>query len=89
MSQSGKPYDCGRAQDELDAFIRGELPLGEAERMQMHLDRCGHCASVTRYEQAFRERLRRMKSDCQNCPDALRQRIERLLADHPPDAEAT
>lgn len=87
MSQPGKPYDCGRALDELDAFVRGELPLDEAERMQVHLDRCGHCASVTRYEQAFRERLRRVKSGGDCCPDALRQRIERLLSRQPRDAD--
>lgn len=88
MSQSGKPYDCGGAQEELDAFVRGELPLGEAERMQIHLDRCGHCASVARYEQAFRERLRRVRSgDC--CPEALRERIERLLQRRPPDVGPT
>ncbi len=86
MSQPATPYDCGRAQDELDAFVRGELPLGEAERMQVHLDRCGHCASVARYEQAFRERLRRVQDSCDCCPDTLRKRIEQLLQRHPPDA---
>ena len=87
MSQPGKPYDCGRASDELDAFVRGELPVDEAERMQIHLDRCGHCASVARYEQAFRERLRRIQAGPDCCPDALRRRIEQLLARHPPDAD--
>lgn len=86
MSQPRKPYDCGAAQEELDAFVRGELPLGEAERMQVHLDRCGHCASVARYEAAFRERLRRVRSgEC--CPDTLRTRIEHLLEREPPDVE--
>lgn len=87
MSQPGNPYDCGRALDELDAFVRGELSPGEAERMQIHLDRCGHCASVARYEQAFRERLRRIQASCDCCPDALRQRIEQLLARRSSDAE--
>lgn len=86
MSQPGKPYDCGRAQDELDAFVRGELSLDEAERMQLHLDRCGHCASVARYEQAFRERLRRVKAGGA-CPDTLRQRIEHLLQGNAPDVD--
>ncbi|HET9064860.1 MAG TPA: zf-HC2 domain-containing protein [Gemmatimonadales bacterium] len=77
-------YDCSKASAELDAFVRGDLPLDQAERMQEHLERCGHCADVARYEQAFRARLRRMGDGC--CPDGLRTRILALLAQHGPDA---
>jgi anti-sigma factor (TIGR02949 family) len=78
-------YDCEQARQELDAFVRGDLPMGEAERMQQHLDQCGHCADVTRYEQAFRDRLRRIGSGgC--CPEPLRERIRDLLARERPDA---
>ncbi len=75
-------WDCRRAGEELDAFVRGDLPLAEAGRMQSHLDRCGHCAEVARYEQAFRDRLRAIDTDtC--CPEALLQRIRDLLASPP------
>lgn len=79
-------YDCSKASAELDAFVRGDLPLEAAERMQEHFERCGHCADVARYEQAFRDRLRRMGDGC--CPDELRARIVALLAQdgHHPDA---
>ncbi len=86
MSQAEQGYDCTRALDELDAFVRGELSLDEVERMQVHLDRCGHCATVARYEQAFRERLRTLQQRC-CCPDTLRARIEALLARERPDAD--
>ncbi len=85
MSEGTQPYDCAKAFEELDAFVRGELPLGEAERMRVHLDRCGGCAKVARFEQAFRERLAQLPRDC--CPDALRQRIADLLSRERPDAE--
>lgn len=75
-------WDCRRAGEELDAFVRGELPLAEVGRMSSHLDRCGHCAEVAKHEQAFRERLRKVGPDtC--CPEALRQRIRELLATPP------
>lgn len=77
-------YDCTKASTELDAFVRGELPLEDAGRMQQHLARCGHCADVARLEQAFRARLRQMGDGC--CPDRLRERIVALLAQHGADA---
>lgn len=79
MTTSDNCYDCDLARQELDAFVRGDLPVDEAERMQRHLDRCGHCAEVTRYEKAFRDRLRKVGgTGC--CPELLRDRIRELLA---------
>lgn len=85
MSDCGDAgYDCRRARDELDAFVRGELPVEEASRMQEHLERCHDCEDVTRFERAFRDRLRRAGTkEC--CPAHLRQRIEALLAAPPRD----
>ena len=85
MTTSKDCYDCDLARTELDAFVRGDLPVEEAERMQRHLDECGHCAEVTRYEQAFRDRLRKVGGGgC--CPELLRDRIRALLAREHPDA---
>lgn len=84
MTTAKDCYDCDLARQELDAFVRGDLPVGEAERMQQHLDQCGHCAEVTRYEQAFRDRLRKAGGSC-SCPDRLRDRIRALLAREQPD----
>jgi anti-sigma factor (TIGR02949 family) len=85
VKPSSEGYDCERARQELDAFVRGELPVGEADRMQVHLERCGHCADVTRYERAFRDRLRKAgATGC--CPETLRERIRALLSREQPDA---
>lgn len=78
MTPEDECYDCTKARDELDAFVRGDLPIDVAERMQQHLDACGHCTSVARFEQAFRERLRQAgRADC--CPPALRDKIRQVL----------
>jgi anti-sigma factor (TIGR02949 family) len=83
MTDSAAGYDCEKAGAELDAFVRGELPLEAADRMQAHLVRCGHCAQVARYEQAFRDRLRKLGAEC--CPDRLRAHIADLLKTMGPD----
>lgn len=84
MTTARDGYDCDLARQELDAFVRGDLPVEEAERMQQHLEQCGHCADVTRYEQAFRDRLRKVGAGgC--CPGLLRDRIRALLAHEHPD----
>lgn len=73
-------YDCAAALAELDAFVRGELPLEAADRMQRHLARCQHCEQIDRYERAFRARLQRVgPGAC--CPEPLRARIAALLAE--------
>ncbi len=84
MTTGTDGYDCDHAREELDAFVRGDLPVEEAGRMQQHLEHCGHCAEVTRYEQAFRARLRKV-GDSGCCPDQLRDRIRALLAREQPD----
>jgi anti-sigma factor (TIGR02949 family) len=78
-------YDCARARDELDAFVRGDLPMEEAARMQEHLDHCRDCEEVTRFERAFRTRLRQAGQG-ERCPGHLRKRIEALLAQPPGNA---
>lgn len=78
MTDQEECFDCREAAAELDAFVRGELPLTEAERMQQHLDDCRNCSDVARLEQAFRDRLRRAGKSC-NCPDELRAKIEALI----------
>jgi anti-sigma factor (TIGR02949 family) len=78
-------WDCRKAGEELDAFVRGELRIADIDRMKSHLDRCGHCAEVAKYERAFRERLRSLDPDtC--CPEELRQRIREMLAAPPSDS---
>lgn len=79
MSDDKECFDCREAAEELDAFVRGELPLSDAERMQQHLDDCRGCSDVARLEQAFRDRLRRAGTSC-NCPDELRAKIEAMIA---------
>ncbi len=73
-------YDCAAALTELDAFLRGELPLEAADRMQRHLDHCQHCHQIGTYERAFRDRLQRVGAGA-CCPEPLRARIAALLAE--------
>ncbi len=75
-------FDCTAALAELDAFLRGELPVESVERMQSHLVRCRHCTQIGHYEQAFRARLQRLGSGME-CPAALRARIAALLNAEP------
>lgn len=82
MTEHEPQYDCTAALAELDAFLRGELPVEAAERMQGHLVRCRHCTQIGRYEQAFRARLQRLGATTE-CPEALRTRIAALLAEEP------
>ncbi|MBK7593981.1 MAG: zf-HC2 domain-containing protein [Gemmatimonadetes bacterium] len=79
---SDPELNCTDALAELDAFLRGELPVESVERMQGHLTRCRHCTQIGRYEQAFRSRLQRLGAGTE-CPDALRARIAALLAEGP------
>ncbi len=81
MSDTTDCYDCTGAMAELDAFVRGELGAESVERMRQHLARCGHCGAVAQYEAAFRARLKALACPC--CPDALRTRIQTLLATGP------
>lgn len=81
---SEQNWDCSRAGKELDAFVRGDLPLEEIDRMRLHLEHCSHCSDVARFEEAFRKRLGELGRDtC--CPDALRKRVEALLSSDQPE----
>jgi anti-sigma factor (TIGR02949 family) len=73
-------YDCTAALAELDAFLRGELPIETAERMQEHLVHCRHCTQIGTYEQAFRARLQRLGTATE-CPEHVRARVNALLRD--------
>lgn len=79
---SEKSFNCTAALAELDSFLRGELPVDTAERMQSHLQRCRHCTQIGHYEQAFRARLQRLGENTE-CPAALRARIAALLEADP------
>lgn len=81
--KNGQDINCEQAIEELDAFVRGELPAESMDRMQSHLDACGGCKRVAQYEQAFRKRLLQLGSE--NCPDKLRRKIIDLLTQLPTD----
>lgn len=81
MSETSDCYDCAGAMAELDAFVRGELGAESVERMRQHFARCGHCGAIAEYEAAFRARLKALAGPC--CPEALKARIQSLLAADP------
>ncbi|MCI0432050.1 MAG: zf-HC2 domain-containing protein [Gemmatimonadetes bacterium] len=71
---------CKEAVEQLWAYIDGELPASEADRVHDHLHACGACSPQHDYQRAFREFLRAQARE--RIPPDLRRRIFlRLLAE--------
>jgi anti-sigma factor (TIGR02949 family) len=71
---------CRRAIEELWAYIDGELPRDEVDRVHAHLEACRACYPNYDFQKAFREFLGRQAS--QPAPVSLRKRVFlRLLAE--------
>ncbi len=70
--------NCKEAVAQLWAFIDGELPAADAERVHDHLHACGACSPQHDYQRAFRAFLRAHQG--RTIPADLRRRIfQRLL----------
>ena len=71
---------CREAVEELWAFIDGELPATEGERIHRHLEACRHCYPHYDFQKAFVDFLRRQTE--RPVPAELRRRVFlRLLAE--------
>lgn len=80
MTEATPPMmDCTQAMAELDGFLRAELSVDLIDRIQSHLERCGHCRQAGAFERAFRARLEQLDAG-RCCPEELRARITALLA---------
>jgi len=73
---------CREAVEQLWAYIDGELPAGDADRVHAHLDACGACSPQHDYQRAFLEFLKAQARSGPGVPAELRRRIFlRLLAE--------
>lgn len=54
---------CDKCGQLLQLYLDGELNEGELHETEVHLDECGYCRRVYRFERAFRAYLRSTLSD--------------------------
>jgi len=74
--------NCREAVEQLWAYIDGELPAGDADRVHDHLEACSACSPQHDYQRAFREFLKAQARAGPAVPADLRRRIFlRLLAE--------
>lgn len=77
---SAGALSCRQAVERLWAYIDGELPAGETERVHEHLAACQDCYPHYDFQKAFLDFVRRQSE--QPIPPGLRRRIFlRLLAE--------
>lgn len=80
---TGGDVDCGRALDELERYLDGELPASELDTVREHLAACYPCADRA----TFQEQLRAIVRDrcAESAPPTLVDRIRsRLEAEEVP-----
>lgn len=70
--------DCAEALVQLQDYLKRELTADTAERIRLHVQRCGHCFGQLRFEEQFLRFLQTRRTDVR-CPDALRLRITDAL----------
>lgn len=74
----GGEIDCEEIAAHLYTFLDGELDEEACAQIRVHLANCNGCAEVVGFEEELRIVIR--SKLVEPCPDALRQRIEQLLA---------
>ena len=70
--------DCAEALHQLQDYLKRELTADTAERIRVHVERCGHCFGRLRFEEQFLQLLQTRGAGVR-CPDALRARIADAL----------
>ena len=82
---SADPLSCRQAVEQLWAYIDGELPAGESERVHEHLSACQECYPHYDFQKAFLDFVRRQSE--KPIPSGLRRRLFlRLLAEESREA---
>lgn len=80
-----RPISCREAVEELWAFLDGELPPDQAERVLNHLEQCRNCWPHYDFQRAFRDFLRARPGAA--APAELRARVlAELIADETAEA---
>lgn len=78
--ECGDGADCAEALAELEAYLDGELPHLEVDRLSAHLADCYPCTDRLEFEEQLRAIVRR---DCvESAPDGLVDRIRHHLEKH-------
>lgn len=72
--------ECEEALRRVQEFLDGELEEVSLREVQAHYDVCRSCYPHLRFEQSFREAVRRAGGS-QTTPPGLRDRLTKLLAE--------
>src|SRR5919106_5057812 len=67
--------NCAEVRTKLEAYVDGELPVGETTAIDAHCGACELCEWLARREREFRRTLRRQPREA--APPELRDRIVR------------
>ena len=79
MINEPRHIDCEEALDRLYEYLDGELTAVRSEEVRRHLERCGPCLKLSRFESAY-VRFLEARARARRAPDHLRRQIlERLL----------
>lgn len=65
---------CHDAMARLWEFLDGEMPEGERQALQRHLEVCGRCFPAYDFQRAYLEYARRLATR-EHAPPALRKRL--------------
>jgi len=77
-----REISCEEALRLVHDFIDGELEGVPTSEVQAHFDVCQRCYPHLRFEQAFREAMRRACAR-ETAPPQLRDKLEKMLAEAP------
>lgn len=68
------PADCQRALDQLQDWLRREMPPEAAAELEAHLHACAHCHRHAEFEARFRAVVERATGG-EECPPETRARL--------------
>jgi anti-sigma factor RsiW len=66
---------CGEVLDILEAYVDGDLPAAEEERVGVHLDSCPSCAAELALARAIQSELRSLPLP--DCPPEVLEKVRR------------
>jgi len=68
------PPDCQRALEQLQDWLRREMPPEAAAELAAHLEACAHCRTQAEFEARFRAVVERATGG-EECPPETRARL--------------
>ena len=60
MSEQIPKFDCAEMIERMGSYLDRELSDSEMEHVQLHLELCGHCAGVFRWEERTLKLVKQM-----------------------------